>query len=509
MEEEKKAQCENCEKYFPESKIDLHEAYCIRNIKKCEQCGEFIDKNEIEEHNEQEHQKKPCKYCQVELEPKYLETHQELNCIKRPVQCQFCDMTVTQSEKLNHEGKCGTKTKICQFCNKYIQIRDYDTHYIMCQSDQIKKQEQEKQQKLMEQQQQQQQQLYQKKPEIKSSNYQQQQIKNNDQISSSQMQRQSINKKPESYLKNNAKNIINNAQFQQQQYKPQVKDKYQPPKSNIPIKNSGINQQQQSKNPAQNLIKNKPSINNISSNKNSMANKIQANKIPNSQQQQTIKNLHNIQKPYQPQNKYQSQPQKKEYNQQSYDKNYNQDKIYSKNQNQSKVNYNDYDNKYSQQLQQQYNLGQDDYYDPNQLNLDSEELAKQLLAQEQLEIEKKYGAKFNNQNERNQNIMHNENDNNFDYYDRQFQQQRQRQQQQEQQLSQDNHIYEAQNNNQMGESFYQSQDPDLQRILMEKNRRLQQDQPQSQRVPQNQFGDDEWIEDPILSRIIEQSKKER
>lgn len=67
--------CENCKKMFPESKIDLHEAYCIRNIRKCEHCDEYVDKSEMEDHFEEKHKKTPCEYCEVELEPKYMEMH--------------------------------------------------------------------------------------------------------------------------------------------------------------------------------------------------------------------------------------------------------------------------------------------------------------------------------------------------------------------------------------------------------------------------------------------------
>ncbi len=30
--------CSNCGKDFPEERVHLHEAYCIRNIRKCDLC---------------------------------------------------------------------------------------------------------------------------------------------------------------------------------------------------------------------------------------------------------------------------------------------------------------------------------------------------------------------------------------------------------------------------------------------------------------------------------------
>lgn len=44
------ANCPNCGRRFPPDKVDLHEAYCVRNFRKCELCGIMIDKNSIEEH---------------------------------------------------------------------------------------------------------------------------------------------------------------------------------------------------------------------------------------------------------------------------------------------------------------------------------------------------------------------------------------------------------------------------------------------------------------------------
>lgn len=44
-------------KKLPTEKIDLHEAYCRRNVRPCPQCGEFMDKSEIEKHEKEQHSK--------------------------------------------------------------------------------------------------------------------------------------------------------------------------------------------------------------------------------------------------------------------------------------------------------------------------------------------------------------------------------------------------------------------------------------------------------------------
>lgn len=44
-------ECENCKKVFPVDRIDLHEAYCRRNIRKCKNCEKMIDIKEQEQHD--------------------------------------------------------------------------------------------------------------------------------------------------------------------------------------------------------------------------------------------------------------------------------------------------------------------------------------------------------------------------------------------------------------------------------------------------------------------------
>jgi hypothetical protein len=51
MENDEETQkCDNCKNMFPKDKIDLHEAYCFRNIKQCKLCSKMIDINDQENH---------------------------------------------------------------------------------------------------------------------------------------------------------------------------------------------------------------------------------------------------------------------------------------------------------------------------------------------------------------------------------------------------------------------------------------------------------------------------
>ena len=44
--------CNNCGKEIPKTKMTLHLAYCARNIKKCEKCGDPFDIAALDDHIE-------------------------------------------------------------------------------------------------------------------------------------------------------------------------------------------------------------------------------------------------------------------------------------------------------------------------------------------------------------------------------------------------------------------------------------------------------------------------
>ena len=44
--------CNNCGKEIPKTKMTLHLAYCIRNIKKCEKCHEPFEIDALHDHIE-------------------------------------------------------------------------------------------------------------------------------------------------------------------------------------------------------------------------------------------------------------------------------------------------------------------------------------------------------------------------------------------------------------------------------------------------------------------------
>ena len=56
--EEKKVKCNNCREEISESKLVLHEAFCLRNNKYCEKCQKVILTSEYDEHIKSHDKKK-------------------------------------------------------------------------------------------------------------------------------------------------------------------------------------------------------------------------------------------------------------------------------------------------------------------------------------------------------------------------------------------------------------------------------------------------------------------
>ncbi|KRX03973.1 TRAF-like protein [Pseudocohnilembus persalinus] len=127
--EDGKVRCSNCGKQIVESKIEMHEGYCIKNCKKCPYCSEFMTDDMLEEHIEQSHVK--CAYCNKRIDVNLQEAHQKV-CLKGGRKCRFCDVSV-QLEKLpEHEERCGAQTDNCLYCFKFILKKEMNLHDKIC-----------------------------------------------------------------------------------------------------------------------------------------------------------------------------------------------------------------------------------------------------------------------------------------------------------------------------------------------------------------------------------------
>jgi len=133
----------------------MHENFCEQHVKKCDICGEVINKEEEEEHIEETHSMKKCEicgdefiaseyykhrpncesnveciYCKMEFRPKEVIMHQ-MNCEYNMYQCYFCFANIANKDKINHEIFCGSRTEKCKTCGKYVMLNKMNFHISM------------------------------------------------------------------------------------------------------------------------------------------------------------------------------------------------------------------------------------------------------------------------------------------------------------------------------------------------------------------------------------------
>ncbi|CAK85994.1 unnamed protein product (macronuclear) [Paramecium tetraurelia] len=119
--------CSNCNQLIEETKLVLHETYCIRFNIKCDRCGQYYDKNDPESHEEDYHKKEKCQYCYVDFDD--LSKHK---CQKTPQLCLYCELSYPLDQIYQHENQCGSRTEKCQMCQNYVMKRDLNAHNQKC-----------------------------------------------------------------------------------------------------------------------------------------------------------------------------------------------------------------------------------------------------------------------------------------------------------------------------------------------------------------------------------------
>ena len=104
----------------------LHEAYWFRNMYKCK-WGEVVLKSEKEEHEEEKHVPIKWKYCSFEAMKGDFGDHEE-NWDQKPKECQFCEQSIDFAGYLQHVNKCGSRTRVWEFCHHNVMMRNQKYH---------------------------------------------------------------------------------------------------------------------------------------------------------------------------------------------------------------------------------------------------------------------------------------------------------------------------------------------------------------------------------------------
>ena len=120
--------CPSCKQDVPSANFEMHAIHCQRFLTPCPQCGEPVNKNQIQEHIDENHAEVKCEVCGEKVEKMELDNHTTSICRKRNVNCQYCEITLPASAMEEHKESCGSRTEECDNCKRRILVKDLENH---------------------------------------------------------------------------------------------------------------------------------------------------------------------------------------------------------------------------------------------------------------------------------------------------------------------------------------------------------------------------------------------
>lgn len=118
--------CLNCGASVPYSSFDLHEVHCSRFLYKCS-CDEIIHIHSKSLHIEQFHSPHTCPYCNQIFEFWQKPFH---DCPIKLIQCETCELSLTQDQYNHHLSICLMRTVQCIDCKKFFKVTEINNHLL-------------------------------------------------------------------------------------------------------------------------------------------------------------------------------------------------------------------------------------------------------------------------------------------------------------------------------------------------------------------------------------------
>lgn len=174
--EEGFVRCPLCRRGVPEMNMGRHEVFCARNNARCEHCGDVMAKNKLDAHVEEKHRMVACPQCEEQVENGVLEEHMQTSCLvpctncgervakgrmeehlesecvgacqncgeqvqmsamakhldeacsRRPVRCEFCELSFPADSIMEHGDMCGARTEKCTKCDRWVMLKHLSVH---------------------------------------------------------------------------------------------------------------------------------------------------------------------------------------------------------------------------------------------------------------------------------------------------------------------------------------------------------------------------------------------
>jgi hypothetical protein len=106
----------------------MHVAFCERNVYRCPACGECMQRSAKDEHAAECSAAPVQCECGESMPRSALARHKAEACLMRTVECEFCEVSFTCVELMDHQEYCGARTENCTRCLKLVKMRDLERH---------------------------------------------------------------------------------------------------------------------------------------------------------------------------------------------------------------------------------------------------------------------------------------------------------------------------------------------------------------------------------------------
>ena len=130
--DKREVKCDNCQRHVPSENYQMHVVHCKRNFQLCSLCGKTMLRSEEKEHIEQYHAEINCIQCGQKTTRTEEGNHLANECGKRPIPCQYCEITLPREKMPEYRKFCGSRTEWCHNSSRYILIRDLRNHEKSC-----------------------------------------------------------------------------------------------------------------------------------------------------------------------------------------------------------------------------------------------------------------------------------------------------------------------------------------------------------------------------------------
>ncbi|XP_029831553.2 TNF receptor-associated factor 4 isoform X1 [Ixodes scapularis] len=122
-----------CHNQVTYTQLGKHKSECPKIERKCSDCGANVLNEKIQNHQEEECQKRVvlCEACKSAMSYDEFSEHDQ-ECVEKPVVCDDCEGEVLRKEKVKHASECPMRVVGCESCKGFYAYSTEKEHREQC-----------------------------------------------------------------------------------------------------------------------------------------------------------------------------------------------------------------------------------------------------------------------------------------------------------------------------------------------------------------------------------------